>query len=117
MGRGHFRAVALCLMSLFLFQTPGNAQKLTSVHGAGGNSCGKYVQVYDAYRPFLDGTTGGFVAWRASANYWQYEEWIYGYIFGADGWNKRPIRSFDQAAMQIWIYNYCQQHPVDVVAN
>ncbi len=58
--------------------------KPVAIHGAGGSSCGKYVEVYDAYRPFIDGNSGGIVALQATANYGQYEEWIDGYIFGMD---------------------------------
>jgi len=99
---------------------PAFAQgKPVAIHGAGGSSCGKYVKVYDAFRPFMDGSAGDFVAWQATADYWQYEEWVQGYIFGMDTrvYGARPLRDWDQAGMRLWIYNYCQKHPVDNVAN
>jgi hypothetical protein len=30
--------------------------------------------------------------------------------------NTRPVRDYDNVGMQLWIYNYCRQHPLDVVA-
>ena len=115
------KAVAVALLVLaFLNPATVFAQgKPVAIHGAGSSSCGKYVEVYDAYRPFIDGNSGGIVAWQATANYWQYEEWIEGYIFGMDTrvYAAHPLRNWDQAGMRVWIYNYCQQHPVDVVAN
>ena len=109
-------ATIFCALAMFA-ETPTEAQKPTTIHGAGGSSCGQYVQVYDAYRPFRDENTGGVIGWQARANYWQYEEWIEGYLFGVDSWNKRQVRNYDEAAMQVWFYNYCQKQPLDVVAN
>lgn len=105
------------LLAVAFAPTELEAQKPVVLHGAGGGSCGKYVQVYDAYKPYSDGNTGDVLAWQATANYWQYEQWIEGYLFGVDSWNRREIRSFDEAGMQLWIYNYCQKHPIDPVAN
>jgi len=87
------------------------------MYGAGGASCATYVQAYDAYRPFIGTNEGGVVALQATANYWQYEEWIYGYLDGVDSWNQGKIRDFDRAGMELWVYQYCQQHPIDVVIN
>jgi hypothetical protein len=92
------------------------AQKQTFVRGAGGQSCASYVQAYEAYRPFIGNETG-IGASVAIGDYEQYEAWIQGYIFGVDSWNKRPLRHFDRAAMQVWIYDYCQKHPLEIVAN
>ena len=94
-----------------------SAQRNVTIHGAGGASCGTYVQVYEAYRPFIGTNDGGIVASQATANYWQYEEWIEGYLYGVDSWNQSTIRDYDRAGMQLWVYQYCQQHPLDVVAN
>jgi len=113
--------IAITLLALVpSISEPTFAQdKPVAIHGAGSSSCGKYVEVYDAYRPFIDGNAGGVVAWQATANYWQYEEWIEGYIFGMDTrvYRAHPLRDWDQAGMRVWVYNYCQKHPIDVVAN
>ena len=89
------------------------------VHGAGGSSCGDYVVAYDAYRPFIEGKSGGILEWQAEANYWQFEEWVNGYIYGMETrlYAQPPLRPWDEAGMRLWIYDYCQRHPIDVVAN
>lgn len=92
------------------------AQKHEFVRGAGGSSCATYVQVYDAYKPFI-GNEAGLVATQAYENYGQFESWLQGYLFGLDSWNKGQIRQYDRASMQIWIYDYCQRKPLDIVAN
>jgi hypothetical protein len=96
---------------------PADAQKPTSVRGAGAQSCGQYVQAYDQYRPFANGNTGGVMASAAIGNYAQYEAWIQGYLFGVDSWNRQQLRDFDRAGMQLWIYNYCEKRPLEIIAN
>jgi hypothetical protein len=83
--------------------------------GAGGLSCGQYVQAYDRYQ--LAATTRGPGAEAAIANFAQYESWIEGYLFGVRSWDGLPTRAFDRAGLQLWVYNYCQMDPLDVVAN
>jgi hypothetical protein len=121
MTRANILAIGILVLSFANSMSALAQEKPVMVHGAGGSSCGKYVEVYDAYRPFIDGNgnAGGIVGWQATANYWQYEEWIEGYIYGMDSrvYNARPLRSWDQAGMRVWIYNYCHKHPVDVLAN
>jgi hypothetical protein len=70
---------AVSMSALLVF--PATAQKPTFLRGAGGSSCGQYVQVYDQYRPFANGNTGGMVASTAIWNYAQYEAWIQGYSY------------------------------------
>jgi hypothetical protein len=103
----------------FATTTSPQAQTPVVIHGAGAKSCGTYVSAYDTYRPFSggDGQIGGIAAMQASAAFWQYEEWIDGYLVGVASWNMRPIRDYDRTGMQLWIYNYCRQKPLDVVAN
>jgi hypothetical protein len=57
------------------------------------------------------------IATQATSNYAQFEAWIQGYLFGVDSWNKHQIKNFDRAGMQLWVYTYCQKHPLDIVAN
>jgi hypothetical protein len=95
---------------------PSLAQKSTIIRGVGTMSCANYIQAYDAYRPFIGNETG-IGASVAIGNYEQYEAWIQGYLFGVDSWNKRQVRQFDRAAMQVWVYDYCQKHPLALVAN
>jgi hypothetical protein len=98
-------------------QDPAIAQRPEVIRGAGSFSCGAYVQAYDAYRPFAGGNDGGMIASQATSNYAQFEAWIQGYLFGVDSWNKHQIKNFDRAGMQLWVYTYCQKHPLDIVAN
>jgi hypothetical protein len=116
MRRYILSAIAASVLSLTAVN-PVMAQKNVSVRGAGSFSCAVYVQAYDAYRPFADGNEGGVVAQTAAADFMPYEAWIQGYLFGVDSWNKDQIRSFDRAGLQLWVYNYCQKHPLDIVAN
>jgi len=53
----------------------------------------------------------------AIGTYEQYEAWIQGYLYGVDSWNAGQIRQFDRAGLQLWVYNYCQQHPLELVVN
>ena len=93
------------------------AQKRVVVRGAGSESCGQYVKAYDQYRALAGTVASGTTTSQAIANYLQYQAWIQGYLFGVDSWNRSPIRDFDQARMQLWVYDYCQKHPVELIAD
>jgi hypothetical protein len=110
------KILLLVYMAVASIPSVAATQKTVALRGAGGESCAAYVQAYDAYRPFI-GNEQGIVASRAYENFYQYEAWIQGYLFGVDSWNKKPIKLFDRSAMQLWVYNYCQKKPLDVVAN
>lgn len=111
--RGCSVLVALCAFAIF----PGAAQKRVVVRGAGSQSCGQYVQAYDQYRALAGTVASGTMTSQAIANYLQYEAWIQGYLFGVDSWNRRQIRDFDRAGMQLWVYGYCQKHPFELIAD
>jgi hypothetical protein len=110
-------SVLAILMLVFSATTSVFAQKTEVLRGAGSASCGAYVQAYDDYRPFANANSVGLGASAAIGNYAQYEAWIQGYLFGVDSWNKRQIKKFDRAGMQLWFYNYCQQHPLTQIVN
>lgn len=92
--------------------------KPVTIHGAGASSCGSYVKSYDQFRS-VNGQVGTLLDWPAFAHYRQYEEWINGYVFGMETriYKAQPLKAWDRNGMQIWMYNYCQKHPIDVVAN
>lgn len=113
MGREFSASIAVALVVL---ASPASAQKPTTIRGAGGFSCATYVQAYDTYRPYI-GNEDGLAAEAAVQNYAQYEAWLQGYLFGVDSWNKKQIKPYDRAELQVWVYDYCQKHPMDIIAN
>ena len=109
-------AVTLAMAIGLPTHTNGEEMRV-AVHGAGAYSCARFVQVSDAYSPFANGSDGSQAAWQASSAYWQFEQWIDGYIFGVDVKNSRPARNWDRAGMQLWMYSYCQKQPQELIAN
>ncbi len=68
------------------------------------------------YRPYQSGRDDSLEAWQAAAGYWQYEEWIEGYVEGIDSFSP-PTARYDNAGMREWIYQWCQKNPLKMVAN
>lgn len=116
-GSDMAREFSLSIMvAVALSASPTSAQKYTNIWGAGGLSCATYVQAYDAYRPYI-GNEDGLAAQAALRNYAQYEAWLQGYMFGVDSWNKKQIKPYDRAELQVWVYDYCRKHTMDIIAN
>jgi hypothetical protein len=98
--------------------TLAEAEPMT-LYGAGASPCRNFSEIFDAFRPFLNGAAHDLIAQRATANFLQYEEWIDGYIFGMETnmRSTRALRDWDQASASEWIYGFGQKHPSDIVAN
>jgi hypothetical protein len=113
------RSLIALTIALGLTAATAQAQQVgipVIIHGAGGSSCGKYVEAYEPITLYRrEKREHGRMASHAS--YWQFEEWIDGYTSGMEARGKRPLRDWDGSGMRVWMYNYCQQHPVDVVWN
>ena len=72
----------------------------TMTYGQGTKSCGKFVSDYEAH------------ALESIRN----DDWISGFLTAACSFtNTKPnIRNdIDPDARNLWVYNYCKQHPLD----
>jgi len=108
------------LLGVLLSSTmsPGQSQSAT-IRGAGASSCSDYAQVYDAFRPSVDPPGDSDSSRRAAAAFFQYEEWIDGYILGLEtgSLGSGVRRDWDRVDVGRWIYIYCQEHRSDIIAN
>jgi hypothetical protein len=111
------RSVLTTVVVLVLSVTSAYSQQSPGVyiefHGVGMESCGEYVVAYDNYKPYINTAKSGVTTSREVAQYWEYQNWINGFLAGVTAGSQRPIRSYDNVGMGLWIYNYCQQHPMD----
>ena len=119
-SRGHimksFRMAVSAFIISFVSPTMVQAQgKPTSIWGAGGSSCASLVNAYDEYQQLR--TDSSIVALKAQFDYVVYVQWIEGYLAGIDQPYPGSLRKWDGDGLQLWIYNFCKQHPLEVVTN
>jgi hypothetical protein len=96
----------------------------TFVIGVGQNSCGQLVAAIGDVRPgyhfAMDtGREGIFVN-----EYVRYQEWLMGFVSGYNATHTSPdevdqqkqIRGIEQAGMDLWMRNWCNQHRTEKVS-
>lgn len=71
------------------------------IMGAGTESCGTWVQARQGRGPVPFGTQSLFV------------EWAEGYLSAVELWSPpKPTDGLDPGALETWLDNYCQTHPL-----
>ncbi len=98
-GKG---SAAALLLAVFLIS--GTAWATYNSYGVGNASCGAWTE---------DKKTEG-------ASYWQKAEWIFGYLTAYSRWVEGPVLGpvgkSDVSGTRAWVDNYCQENPLELVA-
>jgi hypothetical protein len=85
--------------SVFAYQP----NKIATVYGAGTVSCGKYVEVRQSNK---------------SGELYQFSAWIDGFLTAFTIYNPKADCDYinskkDDAALLLWLDNYCKENPLD----
>ncbi len=68
-----------------------------SVYGAGTNSCGEWVEA------------------RKGGDWYSMGQWMLGFVSAAT-YEGRNLRDTKSVSLALWMDNYCQSHPLDIIA-
>ena len=73
------------------------------VRGSGTTSCGKFVEIFQR------------------GDHLQDSSWLNGYLTAINRYIDTGVRDIagdaDRAALMLWIYNYCNNNPLDAVSD
>ena len=113
------RSMILCV--LLMTADVAHAEKASAfVIGVGQNSCGQLIAAIGRDHPLgqhgeLDTVKGPFVD-----EYTMYQQWLMGFVSGfnvthaSEAEQLQQVRT-DPAAMDLWMRNWCNEHPMQGV--
>ena len=79
--------------------TAVGAQGVYTRFGAGAATCGTWVKLISEY-----------------PDQYVFNAWIAGFVSGT-GWMGTKVKPTDAAAMELFVTNYCKEHPLDNIAD
>jgi hypothetical protein len=105
---------SLALGVLLLTAGVARADMGTFVLGSGHDSCGRLIATIGSAPPgsykTMNTGSGVFIS-----EYKQYQEWLMGFVSGFNGAHanqiEQQVKSIDLAGMDLWMRNWCNQHP------
>jgi hypothetical protein len=121
MKRFDMRALLAICFGLLLTAVHAQTGPPRFVIGAGNyNSCGKFIATIGdvplgKYRT-MNTATGVFVSESE-----RYQEWLLGFVSGFNyshaGQLEQQVTKIDPAGMDLWMRNWCNQHPTQTVSD
>jgi hypothetical protein len=120
-------SLAVCFAAM-IWGAVAHADSLAvTVQGVGVHSCGQFIGAIGKSPPYeyIDTRSGHFVSENA-----EYQEWLLGYVsafnatwsaFSAahpgEEWQIDLFKRIDLAGMDLWMRNWCNQHPTQKVVD
>jgi hypothetical protein len=109
---------AICFAAM-IGGTVAHAETTVTVFGTGAFSCGKFIATIGNAAPgkvlVMDNTgSGRFISENS-----MYQQWLTGFMTGVNvalaGELEQQIKGLDLAGMDLWMRNWCNQHPTKAV--
>jgi hypothetical protein len=118
MKRFDMRVSLIVCLAAMIWGAVAHAEPGVSALGVGSNSCGKLIATIGKIPPgkvhILPTRDGVFVN-----EYATYQEWLMGFVTGFNAAHtneeQQITASIDSAGMDLWMRNWCNQHPTQTV--
>ena len=105
-------SLAVCLAAMIWGAVAHAETGSTFVMGSGQDSCGKFIAAVGDASPgkYREINAGVFVSENEA-----YLQWLMGFVSGVNaasvGEQEQQVSWADSAAMDLWMRNWCNQHP------
>jgi len=115
-------SLAVCFAAM-IGGAVAHAEPGSTIWGMGVDSCGQFIGAIGKSPPgkyeYIDTRSGHFVSENAN-----YQQWLLGFVSAANATlsalnaaHPDPLKRIDLAGMDLWMRNWCNQHPTQKVVD